>query len=366
MNKNQRMNHTKRVIIASPSLDIEKNIGGMSSLVGFVINNNKRCNYSHFEIGKYDKEKRTLLYYFRILKKWIQWFFLMTFGKNLLVHFNIALEKRSIIRDSPLLLYAHLLRKKLIIHIHGGLYLEKEEMPVWIKSILVSILSQKGPKIVLSSVEQRLVISKFHAKSVFVLPNSVDLKEAKDFIRIYSGKSPVRLLFIGRITKTKGIEYIYKALKALKEKDLPFKFIMAGSGEDRDEYVRRFSEVLGSDFIYMGVVSGDIKTTLLKECHVFLLPSLYEGLPISLLECMSFAMVPVVTDVGSIKSVVEDGYNGIVIGKHSYEDISEAIIRLIYEKDLFERLGANAQQSIFEKFDTDAYLKKLNEIYDLA
>ena len=358
------MNPVKKVVIVSPSLDLKKNIGGMSSVAGFVISNNKSYEYSHFEIGRYDKEKRTVLYYFLILKKWIHWFFLMTFGRNLLVHFNIALEKRSIIRDSPLLLYAQLLRKRLIIHIHGGLYLEKEQVPGWVKSVLRSILSGRDPKIVLSSVEQELINKKFHAKNVFVLPNSLDIKEAKDFRRIYPDKGPIRLLFFGRIVKAKGIEYICRALKVLKEQDLPFKFIMAGNGEDRDEYVRRFSDILGPDFVYMGTVAGRVKTTLLKECHVFLLPSLYEGLPISLLECMSFALVPVVTDVGSIKNVISDGYNGIIVSKYSYEDISEAVIRIINEKDLFERLGVNAQQSIFENFNPDTYIKKLNEIYD--
>ncbi|MCE5345228.1 MAG: glycosyltransferase family 4 protein [Bacteroidales bacterium] len=360
------MTAAHRVIITCPSLDLKRNIGGISSVAGFVINNNTSYLYSHFELGKYDKEKRTIFYYSRILKGWIHWFFLMTFGKNLLVHFNIALEKRSIIRDSPLLFYAQLLRKRMVIHIHGGLYLTKEDMPRWIKSVIRFILSGREPKIVLSPDEKELIIRKFNAGNVFVLPNSLDINEAKVFNRIYPYTVPVKLLFIGRIVKDKGIEYIFQALKVLREKEIPFKFMMAGVGEDKDEYVRRFSDILGSYFEYRGVVSGDSKTALLKECNVFLLPSFYEGLPISLLECMSFALVPVVTNVGSIKNVITDGYNGIIIRKHSYEDISEAIARLINEKDLMEKLGANARQYIFENFNPGTYIKELNKIYDMA
>jgi glycosyltransferase involved in cell wall biosynthesis len=355
-----------RIVIISPSLDISKNIGGISTVAGFVIKNNKKYNYSHFELGKYDKEKRSAFYLLRILKGWINWFFLMFRGKNIILHFNIALEKRSLIRDAPLLLLAHFLKKKLVIHIHGGFYLEKEEMPKWIKTVLTSILSGNEPKIVLSSLEQELIVRKYQAKNVFVLPNSLDTEEAKKFKRVCLTETPLRLLFIGRIVKDKGIEYIFEALKVLREREVSFKFIMAGSGEDKDEYVGRFSETLGESFEYRGVISGDAKTDLLKECNVFLLPSFYEGLPISLLECMSFAQVPVVTDVGSIKNVVKDGLNGIIIRKYSSEDIYEAIIKLNTEKDLMVTLGTAAQEDIFNFFNPVKYIEELNRIYDLA
>jgi glycosyltransferase involved in cell wall biosynthesis len=244
--------------------------------------------------------------------------------------------------------------------------MEKEEIPRWINRALRSILSGTQPKIVLSSIEQELITRKFNARNVFVLPNSLDIIEAKKFIRDYPNDDPVRLLFFGRIVKDKGIEYILQALKVLKEMNIHFKFLMAGGGQDKDEYVVRFTEILGQDFVYRGIVSGDEKTELLKNCHVFLLPSKYEGLPVSLLECMSYALVPVVTSVGSIKNVVTDGYNGIIVGKNSYEDIYEAIMKLIKDKDLMVKLGNNAQQYIFKNFNPATYIEELNKIYKMA
>lgn len=361
-----KMEGETRIIITSPSLDLNRNLGGISTVAGFVISNNKKYHYSHFELGKHDNEKRNVLYLFRILKVWVHWFFLMIFGKKLLIHFNIALERRSLIRDSPLLLFAKLLRKQMIIHIHGGLYMGKEQMPYWIKKILVSVLSGKDPIIVLSPVEQESIVRKFRARNVLVLPNSLDLNEAKEFSRVYSHEGTLTLLFLGRIVKDKGVEYIFQALKALKERGFVFKFLLAGSGEDKDEYVNRFSEILGPYFEYMGVVSGNAKTALLEKSDVFLLPSFYEGLPVSLLESMSFGLVPIVTGVGSIKSVVTDGNNGIIVEKKSFEDIYEAIIKLIREKDLVEELGINARQYIFEHFNPDIYIKELNKIYEMA
>lgn len=354
------------MVIACPSLDLGKNIGGISSVASFLIKHNKYFNYSHFEIGKYDNEKRTLSYIFRIAKIWINWFFLVLFRRNFLIHFNFALEKRSIIRDAPLILFAQLLKKPLVLHIHGGLFLEKEDIPRWVGSGLKLVLSSKNPKIVLSNSEKDIISRKYHARNVHVLPNSADIGDAMTFRKTYNIEAQIKLLYIGRITKAKGIEYTYQALKVLKEYKVPFKFILAGNGEDKDEYFQKFSESLGNDFEYRGVVSGNGKMNLLKECDVFILPSLYEGLPVALLECMAFSIVPLVTDVGSIKSIVDNGKNGIILGLHSYEDISKAILKLDNDKSLLKELGTNAQRTIFENFNPEIYITKLNDIYRLT
>lgn len=356
----------KEVVIACPSLDLSKNIGGISSVAGFVIKHNNLYHYTHFEIGKYDNEKRSLSYAFRIARIWSKWFFLMIFSNGLLVHFNFALEKRAIIRDSPLILFAQLMKKPLVLHVHGGLYLDKEDIPHWVRYMLEWILGSQKPKIVLSNTEKDTIIRKYNARNVHVLPNSADIGEALNFKKNFGAKSILTLLYIGRITKAKGIEYIYKALKELKRNMVPFRFILAGNGEDKEEYLDKFSGTFGDDFEYRGVVCGIEKTRLLKESDVFILPSLYEGLPVALLECMAYSIVPLVTDVGSVKSVVEDGKNGIILGMHSFEDISDAIMRFHNDESLLERLGANAQRSIFEKFNPENYINTLNKIYELA
>jgi glycosyltransferase involved in cell wall biosynthesis len=355
-----------RIIITSPSLDSRKNVGGMSSVVSLIISNNKECCYSHFELGKRDTEKRSVFYFLRILKSWGHWSAIMLFRRDLFVHFNIALEKRSVIRDCPLIIFAHILRKKMVIHVHGGYYMVNDNAPAWISKTLRFVLSGREPKIVLSEKEKEVITSRFSASNVFVLPNSLDLTDARVFTRDFQGEGVVNLLFIGRIVTDKGIEYILKALTELKEKGVKFRFLMAGDGAEREEYVRRFSDALGSSFEYRGVVSGSTKSDLFKECQIFLLPSFYEGLPVSLLESMSFAEVPVITDVGSVRTVVKDGVNGIIIRKYSSDDISEAVMRLINEKGLLETIATNAQNNVFENFNPEKYIEELNRIYQKA
>ena len=139
---------------------------------------------------------------------------------------------------------------------------------------------------------------------------------------------------------------------------------MAGKGPEENLFIQKFNDLLGTDFEFKGVVSGDQKTELLKKCNVFLLPSFYEGLPMALIESMSFGLVPVTTNVGSIKSVIENGKNGIFVSTHSSEEIAAAIEKLLKDKECLELLSKNARQFIFSNFNPEMYIARLNEIYN--
>ena len=124
------------------------------------------------------------------------------------------------------------------------------------RKTLAVLLFRKEPKIVLSSVEKELIVTKYSAKNVFELPNSVDLKEAEIFTRRFPVKHPVRILYMGRIVKSKGIDYIIQALDILWRKAIPYKFIMAGSGTEEKDYIKQLSEIQGDCFEFKGLVSG--------------------------------------------------------------------------------------------------------------
>jgi glycosyltransferase involved in cell wall biosynthesis len=355
-----------RIIITGPSLDLDKNIGGISSVVSFIIRNNKNYYYYHFELGKHDNEKRASLYLLRLMKAWLRWFIMMISSKGIIVHFNISLEKLPLLRDSPLIFWARLLKRKMVIHLHGGAYLHQEIIPRWARRNIIRILRGKEPKIVLSTIEQEKVIKRYKAENVIVLPNSLDIKDARMFVRDFFKNEILKILFIGRIVKNKGIDYIYEALQELRDDGIQFEFIMAGEGIDRKEYISIFTELLESSFRYEGVVSGDKKDCLLKECDVYLLPSFYEGLPVSMLECMAYAMVPVVTGVGSISYVVKNRINGIIIQKKSSYGIVNAIKELSFDKEIRKKMGLNAQLYVLKNFDPRDYIRELNRVYSIT
>lgn len=360
------MTNAGTILITSPSLNTEENVSGISSVTNFIIGNNGLQHYRHFELGRKDNEKRNLSWFFRLLGKTTGWMYILAFKKIKLVHFNLALSKASIIRDAPLLFFAKTIRKKLVIHLHGGDYLTKKQVPAWIKGILKKIFSGKTQVIVLSSMEAALIEKRYNAKNVKILPNCVDIKEADGFVRGHDANAMMNILFIGRITVEKGLDHIAGALHSLQQQQVPFKFFMAGTGPDEKLYVEKFTQMLGNRFEFKGIVWGNDKANLYKLCNIFLLPSLFEGLPMSLLESMLFGMVPIVTPVGSIKDVVTDGKNGVIVNEQPAKEITDAIILLVNDKVLMQQLSNNAAAYIKQHYNPEKYIGKLNAIYDAA
>ncbi len=356
------------ILITAPSLDTRFNVSGISSVTNFIIGVNKEKLYKHFELGRKDVEKRNAIWLLKMIKTAFKWGVTICSKKVERIHFNFALSKASILRDAPLILFAKLVQKKMVIHVHGGDYLTNDNTPKWIQRILRKVFSGNTAVIVLSPVEKKLVEEKYGVKNVQVLPNCVDLTEAKLFKRNYETEAVVKLLFIGRISHAKGLTYIFDILAALKKNRIPFKFCLAGTGADEKEYVEKFTTLLGADFEFKGVVSGKTKTDLYKSCDIFLLPSLFEGLPMSLLEAMSFGLVPVVTNVGSMGFVVTNNENGIIttISNDTAVVMEKAITTIINNNMLKQRLSANASAFIYKNYSPEDYVKQLNNIYALA
>jgi glycosyltransferase involved in cell wall biosynthesis len=350
------------IIITAPSLNSNHNVSGISSVTNFIIEKNPSQNYIHFEIGKRDSDGRGLSRVLNILKSYFKWFFLLMKTKDKLVHFNLPLDAKSVIRDCPLVILTRFFGVRIVIHVHGGAYILNDDIPSWAKFLLKLSFAGNNPKIVLGDAEKVFLEATFQCKNVDVLANSLSLDGAQLFDR--TPKNELKLLFLGRISKEKGLTYIYEAFKTLKEKHhYTPDFYMAGKGEDEAEYVSKFGALLDEKFHFKGVVFGDEKTELLKSCNVFLLPSFFEGLPISLLEAMSFGQIPVVTKVGSIKYVVEDEKNGLYVNVKNSEDIINAVLEIRNNSELQANISKSAKETIFKNFNPQDYIRKLNLIY---
>ncbi len=351
------------IIIVSPSLDPSVNVSGISAVCTFIIKNNTQNHYIHFLQGKTDSENGGFLFRFiRICKTYKKWKSFLSAHNNSIIHYNFPLDAKSIVRDYFFVRYAYKKQRKILLHIHGGLYLFRKEKPFYINWILNYVFNFKIPIIVLSDKEKKHIEQIYHRINVISLPNCIDLSEAKSFHREFESIE-LNILFLGRIEPNKGIDYILEASKMLIEKNVRFILHFAGKEDSADCYIPRFKEELGDSFCYEGVVSGQKKDELLKKCNVFLLPSFYEGLPISLLECMSFGMVPITTDVGSICTYVKDSVNGFIIPIKESQPIVDAIMSLVKSKELMKRMSIAAKETIFSQFDTQKYIDKLNHIY---
>lgn len=353
-----------RIIITSPSLDPTTNVSGLSAVTRFIIENNPHQDYVHFELGRKDAEKGGIYRVNTIIRKYKDWKCLLKTYPDAIVHYNFPLDKLGITRDTPFMRAALQNGNKMVIHIHGGVYLTSEIIPFPFRQMLKYVFSWHVPFIALSETEAEVLRKRFHAKHVVSLPNCVDLKDAQTFRRKYKDDStPLTLGYLGRIAKTKGMDYLLQACCRLKERHIPFCLKIAGAEEQEGQYLPQFSKMLGNQFMYAGIVSGEDKNAFLKSLDVLAMPTFFEGLPMSLLECMSYGVVPVVTPVGSIPTVVTEGRNGMLVKVKDAQSIVDAIAYLHIHRDRLEQMSKSARNYIYEHFDSDSYIDKLNSIY---
>ena len=351
------------VIILSPSLDPTQNVSGISSVTQFIIQNNPQAEYIHFELGRKDNERGGIHRILAIGKAILRWRKLLMQYPAAIVHYNFPLSRASILRDPLFIGIARMKRHRMVIHLHGGNFLTATHIPNYLYAISRKVFALPVPFIVLSDLEKRLVQERFGCKQVVVLPNCVDLEEAANFERKANKDHPLTIGYLGRIAETKGMDYLLQACTWMKANGKKFLLKIAGKEEVQGQYLPLFAEKLGEQFEYVGVVSGESKIQYLKSLDVFVLPSFFEGLPMSLIECMSFSVVPVTTPVGSISEIVREEENGLFIKVKDSDSISHQIDRLNNNRDLLEQLSMKAREYIFSHFNTDMYINRLNKTY---
>lgn len=254
----------------------------------------------------------------------------------------------------------------MVVHVHGGLFLTAPHIPGYLMRIMKWVFGQDLPFIVLSDMEKDILTQRFGAKNVVSLPNCVDLSDATAFKKeqvLHDESKPLRIGYLGRIEPNKGMTELLVACQRLKKEKYPFKLVIAGKEQTEGEYLPQFDQWLGNSFEYAGLVSGKSKCDFLRSLDAFVLPTYFEGLPMSLLETMSYGITPLVTPVGSIPQVVKDGENGVFITDHDSDSIVYVIKKLNECRSLLRKLGDAARETIFNQFSPEKYVEKLNSIY---
>lgn len=354
-----------KVIITAPSLDPCQNVSGVSSVVQFIIDNNTQCEYLHFQLGKSDKETGFWNRVTRISKSYRKWKSLLSFNPNALIHYSFPLSAPSILRDPMFMYFAIRKRRKILVHVHGGLFLTAPKIPFVLKRILKWVFSWEIPFIVLSEGEKKILKERFGARKVYVLSNCPSLpKTVSQISQIVTDNSTLVMGYLGRIEPNKGMTELLKASQQLKKKGINFKLRFAGKEQVEGEYIPLYKQWLGENFEYVGLVSGKSKDEFLRSLDVFVMPTYFEGLPVSLLECMGYGSVPVVTSVGSIPDVVKDKENGFFVKLKDVDSIVDAVTILYNDRELLRILSNNARKTISENFSAERYVEELNKIYD--
>jgi glycosyltransferase involved in cell wall biosynthesis len=175
---------------------------------------------------------------------------------------------------------------------------------------------------------------------------------------------PVEVLFLGWADRPKGLFELLEAVRGLaSDPALPeVRLTVAGAGADLD-HARAFAEREGiaGRVRFAGWVDGAERLALLERADVFALPSYAEGLPNAMVEAMAAGLPVVVTPVGSIPDVVEDGAQGLLVPPRDPAAL-EAALRRTCDADERERMGRAAYETAVARFSAEHAAERLAEI----
>ena len=190
----------------------------------------------------------------------------------------------------------------------------------------------------------------------YFLPHGVFIP--KDILNQHSTGN-LKIVFTGRLEESKGVKDLYQINKLLQKRGIMVEWTIIGRGRLRDFLLEQWK---GEDGIsFTSPDTNEEVMSLMSQHDLFILPTRFEGSPVTVLEALSTGLVPVVSDLpGGISEIVnEDIGRRIPIGNNS--QFAEAIADLHENRDLLHRLKMNARKLAIEQFDirktSDNYFK---------
>jgi glycosyltransferase involved in cell wall biosynthesis len=171
---------------------------------------------------------------------------------------------------------------------------------------------------------------------------------------------------VGRLSIAKGMPYLLEAICQVKETYPNAHFKVYGDGDMRDELMAQAADLgLNGEDIFVGAFTNrDELTEIMAETDIFVLPSLLEGQPLSIIEATAYGCPIVTTDVGGIPEIIKDGVNGLLCKPKDPGCLADKICLLIDNPDLRERIGKAARLTYEQgPFQPAPVARQLHTIY---
>ena len=168
---------------------------------------------------------------------------------------------------------------------------------------------------------------------------------------------------VSRLDARKGLEYLVGAIASLIPEMPGTRLVLVGDGPERTR-LQDQAKQLGVERIVTFAGSQEDIVPFLAIMDVFVLPSLFEGLSVSLIEAMAMMKPIVATNVGGIPEVVTDGEDGLLVPPRESGSLAAAIRRLVRDRPLADAMRTAARKKIEQKFSLDQLVRRLEHLYE--
>lgn len=258
-----------------------------------------------------------------------------------------------------------LMGKRCIATIHGL----DHQRAKWGK--LASTYIMLGEKCAVRFADEVIVLSKgvqdyfqkTYGRKTRFIPNGVNrpkLHEADLIRKKYGLEKNGYILFLARLVPEKGLNYLIRAYRQVKTDK---KLVIAGGTSDTDQFVKELKVMAAGDdrILFTGFVRGQMLEELYSNAYLYTLPSDLEGMPLSLLEAMSYGNCCLVSDIAECTEVVED--KAMVFRRGDVEDLREKLQTACDREELVQGYKKEAAEFICGKYDWDEVAAETVRLY---
>lgn len=205
-----------------------------------------------------------------------------------------------------------------------------------------------------------VAVDHINEKKMIVISNGIDINK---FAAIPEKKysSPPVIGIVGRLEKQKGHEFLFKALNLIK--DIPWMLWIVGEGSLKTRLKKLVKDLnLQERIIFLGTKSNIVE--ILSQIDIFVLPSLWEGLGLAVLEAAAAGKPIVASRVGGIPEIIEEKKNGLLVRPKDVQDLSRALRWMLTHEDEAAKMGQRARKIVKEKFDIKEMVEAYEKLYE--
>ena len=259
-----------------------------------------------------------------------------------------------------------LFRKKVVVTVHG-LDWQREKWKGGFGAKYIHLGEKMAVKhadeiIVLSAEVQKYFKDTYKRKTRYI-PNGVNRPEkmqAQLITEKFSLKKDSYILFLGRLVPEKGEHYL---IEAFKKVNTDKKLVISGGGSDSGDYMEKLKILAAGDdrILFTGFVQGRILSELYSNAYVYCLPSDLEGMPLSLLEAMSYGNCCLTSDIAECIEVTED--KAMRFQKSDIEDLRKKLQYACEHPDEVQKYKTEAADFICKRYNWDDVAAKTLKLY---
>jgi len=353
------------VLILGPHRDA---VSGVSTHLNLLLGSSLADDYEmvHFQVGGEGRGEGALGRLLRLAASPFALFATILFRHVSVVHINTSLNLRAYWRDLAYLWISKLLRARVLYQVHGGELPHRFfERSALLTGFLRWTLAAPDLIVVLAQVELEAYRSFVPEQNVLAMPNGIDCGPFAQVPTVRSRPEyPLRLLYVGRIAREKGLYETLQGVRLAHELGIDARLLVAGEGPEAPR-LRRYAQALGiaPRVTFAGPVFGNDKVKLFAGADVVMLPSYSEGLPYALLEAMAAGIPVIATPVGAIPDVMAHGTHGYLVPVRNGRAIAEAIAAMGSNREQLSWMSRACRRRIRAAYEIERLAREFSQRY---